>query len=115
MKKHIAYILLFTILCSFVPQISFASSAEDDMPALIYLDKNFEAQTIGQEAYGFYYPSSSYVEQFSVQEAAKPDDADNKALKITGTSTSGVRLRHPWYHCAITKNFVIKFFALSNA
>ncbi len=109
MKKHIAYILLFAILCSFVPQISFASSAEYDMPALIYLDKDFEAQTIGDMAYGFYYPSSKNVEFFSVQQAAKPDDADNKALKITGTSTSGVRLRHPWSHCGITKNFVIKF------
>ncbi len=109
MKKHIAYILLFAILCSFMPQITFASAAEADMPALIYLDKDFEAQEIGDKPYGFFFTKkTAWDAYFTVAAAKKETNAENKAMKVVGNDEEAY-VRHTWHHAPITKDFVIDF------
>ena len=104
MKKCTLLVLILTLLCSFLPQSAVAQTS--DFPLLIYLAKDFEAQEIGDNAYGFYYPKQSYAQYFSVATAAKTDDAENKAMKILGNA-DGAYLRHTWHHAPITKDFVM--------
>ncbi len=104
MKKCTLLVLILTLLCSLLPQTAIAQTSE--FPLLIYLAKDFEAQEIGDKAYGFYFPKQAYAPYFSVATAAKTDDAENKAMKIAGNA-DGAYLRHTWHHAPIAKDFVM--------
>lgn len=107
MKKCTLLVLISALLCSFLPQTAVAQTT-DKVPALIYLDKNFEAQELGEGAYGFYIPKTAFYKYFSVATAEKDKNAENKAMMVVGNGDGGY-IRHTWHHAPITKDFVIDF------
>ncbi len=102
MKKITLYMLIALLICSVLPQ---AALAESDAPTLIYLAKDFESQEAGELPYGF---SVSDVNHYSVAVSEKEDNTSNKAIKVTGSSSTKWG-RHSLCYAPISKDFIISF------
>ncbi len=106
MKKCTLYMLITALLCALMPQITLA--ANDDLPAVIYLAKDFEAQEIGEVPYGFRYGTYTSTEDFEVAVIEKDGNSENKAMKVTGTDEpKRESASHSLQYAPLSKNFVV--------
>ena len=112
-NKFISALLIISILTALVPGVSMA--ATNEKPTLIYLDQNFEEQTVGEAPWEFYQTEDKSLGDFVIAELPKGDNENNKAILLKNAGTEGRSLRHFTAYNPIRHKFVFGFdFYLTN-
>lgn len=109
MYRFISVLLLICFVISFAPaNISFAKSqSTEDKPVLIYVDKDFETQNIGEIPYGFYHDGGINAEYFKVVNVPTADNPDNKAANFMGHTDTSIFTRQIMYYTPADRDFVV--------
>jgi len=95
------------MLAGVAPKFSAEAATASGKPALIYINKDFESQEIGEVPYGFLLSGGIYDESAEVVAAPTDSNPDNKAANFKGGVIEKDSVMHNMYYAPVYNNFVI--------